>query len=340
MIAAEIQFLVDHRRYPGAKAPATLIETHISWVILTPELVYKIKKPVQFSFLDFSTLEKRKFYCAEEVRLNQRLAPAMYLNVVPIRRTDHDQPAIGATSGKTVDYAVQMKRMDNSRQMDQLLQRNAVTTEHLRTLATVLARFHQSVVLDPVATGYQSDANRADFEDLFLLEKQCTQLFGPNAANELAAWRSQITHFLALHEPRLRARAQAGYWVEGHGDLHGRNIFLLPEGPIVFDCIEFNPHFRKLDVLNELAFLCMELDAGGHHALEKTFMEAYLQNWNCINNAEDRRLFHYFKTYRANVRLKVTLLEWQQHHTPQLEKTAGVYWRLLTDYMHLFATAQ
>jgi len=333
MTIEQIQSIIDLQRFPGEKEPAELIETHISWVILTPEFVYKIKKPLKFSFLDFSTLEKREFYCREELQLNRRLAPSMYLDVLPIKLLNDGIPAIDAKDGTLLDYAVQMKRMDNSQQMDKLLLRNTVSAAHIEALAGVLARFHQSVVIPGAAVPYNAADNRDDFDDFFRLEAECVQLFGNSAAATMQQWQQKVGKFLDRHEPRLRQRAGAGFWVDGHGDLHGRNIFLLPDGPIVFDCIEFNPHFRKLDVLNELAFLCMDLDAGGHHELAVFFMEKYSQHWRCIENEEDLNLFQYFKAYRANVRLKVTLMAWQQHPTPELEQTASIYWRLLGAYM-------
>lgn len=333
MTNEQVQNIVAQRRFPGDASSAELLETHISWIILTPEFAFKMKKPVQFSFLDFSTLEKRAFYCQEELRLNRRLAPDMYLDVLPIALAADGMPEIGLQNSLAIDFAVRMRRMDDSRQMDKLLLKNAVSPSDMQALAALLAPFHQSVAFPAKDAPYQSGDNRADFDDLFQLENACVQLFGSEAITILTTWRNTVDRFLAAHELRLHARAESGFWVDGHGDLHGRNIFLLPQGPVVFDCIEFNPHFRKLDVLNDLAFLCMDLDADEHHELEKTFMDAYLRHWACIENPEDRRLFQYFKAYRANVRLKVTLIAWQQHGTKALEKTAAVYWGLLGRYM-------
>lgn len=333
MTSEQIQSIVDRGRFPGQKHPVEWLETHISWVILTPEYVFKIKKPVQFSFLDFSTPEKRAFYCLEEVHLNRRLAPAMYLNVVPITLDVDGLPEIGAQHGKPLDMAVWMRRMDNTRQMDKMLLRNAVDHGQMESLAKVLAGFHRQVVIPSHEVPYRPGDNRSDFDDLFRLENVCIQLFGASAGPKLAGWRKQVGALLDVHEPRLHARARSGFWVDGHGDLHGRNIFLLPNGPVVFDCIEFNPHFRRLDVLNELAFLCMDLEASGHYDLAGVFMGAYQQNWPCLEVQEDEQLFQYFKAYRANVRLKVTLMEWQQHNTEALEKSARTYWNLLDQYL-------
>ncbi len=333
MTIEQVQAIIAHQRFPGRKQPVEFIETHISWVILTPEFVFKIKKPIKFSFLDFSTLEKRAFYCREEVHLNRRLAPDMYLDVLPVALGDDGIPEIGGKNTPPIDMAVWMKRMDDSRQMDKLLRQNAVSADDMDALANVLARFHQTVVIPGKEAPYEAGDNRADFDDFFRLEAECVQLFGTTASATLAKWRKKVGQFLDKHEPRLRTRAKSGFWVEGHGDLHGRNIFLLPEGPIVFDCIEFNPHFRRLDVLNDLAFLCMDLDAGGHHELAEIFMKKYSHYWPCLEAEEDQQLFLYFKAYRANVRLKVTLMEWQQHPAEPLEVTAKVYWALLVRYL-------
>lgn len=335
MTREQIQKLVDHGLFPGPKAGAEWVETHISWVVLNPEFAFKIKKPVQFPFLDFSTAEKRKFFCREELRLNRRLAPDMYLDVLPVYLTDDGVPAISQNvhEGMPLDYAVWMKRMDNSRQMDLLLRQNAVSVNDMAEMARMLARFHRTAVMPRSSVSYKPGDNRADFDDLFRLNGVCAQLMGLPAIDILEGWRQKVAAFLERHETRLHERALNGFWVDGHGDLHARNIFLLPEGPVVFDCIEFNPHFRQLDILNELAFLCMDLDAGDHHELAETFMEKYGQLWRCIECPEDEQLFLYFKAYRANVRLKVALQELEQHRKAELEATARRYWDLLGRYL-------
>ena len=335
MTIDQVRYIVEHHLYPGAEQAAELVETHISWVILTRKFVFKIKKPIQLSFLDFSTKEKRAFYCREELHLNKRLAPEMYLDVLPIRLSSEGHPVIGAKDGDLIDMAIWMNRMDNSRQMDHLLHQNAVTDQDMASLAQVLAAFHRSVIIPAHEVPYRIGDNWADFDDLFKLKNDCVQLFGAEASEILEQWRSRVGLFLQKHEPRLQARAQSGYWIDGHGDLHGRNIFLLADGPVIFDCIEFNPHFRKLDVLNELAFLCMDLDANGHPERATVFMENYCSHWPCMETPEDALLFQYFKTYRANVRLKVTLMEWQQHRSAVLEASAATYWNLMEQYLRL-----
>jgi aminoglycoside phosphotransferase family enzyme len=329
MTAAQIDDLLAGRRYPGAKEPATLVETHISWVILTPDFAFKIKKPVRFDFLDVSTVERRRFFCGEEVRLNRRLAPAMYLDVVPVG-TEDGRPAIGSLSAPVVDYAVRMRRMDETQQMDRLLDAGRVTPAQLDALAAQLAAFHREGAIDrPEA--YVAGEYRQDFEDLYRQEEAAVRWLGPEAADRFRQWKETLPAFLATHAIRLRARYEQGFWVDGHGDLHARNIFLAGE-PVVFDCIEFNPHFRRLDVLNELAFLCMDLEARGHDALSRHFMEAYRQRWEVMPAPEDRLLFEFFKAYRANVRLKVGLLELRDHQPPGLAGIVQRYWSVLKNH--------
>ena len=333
MTTQQIQELVAQGRFPGEKAPVELLETHISWVILSPQFAFKIKKPLQFPFLDFSTLDKREFYCREELRLNRRLAPEMYLDVLPIGTDAAGLPVIGEKAGQPVEFAVQMKRMDNWLQMDLLLKRHAATATDMLKLSRLLVRFHRFAVLPADQVPWKPGDNRADFDDLFRMQPSAEALFGETALGQLNCWKGQVRTFLDRHESRLHERASSGFWVDGHGDLHARNIFLLPEGPVVFDCIEFNPHFRQIDVLSELAFLCMDLDAGGHSELAEVFLTGYLEGWRVIETPEDESLWLYFKAYWANVRLKVALMTWEQQKNEAAEQSARLYWGLLGRYL-------
>lgn len=323
----------DPYRVQGWDGPIEWIETHISQVVLTPEYAYKIKKPVKWSFLDFSTLALRRFYCAEEVRLNRRLAPDLYLGVVPVARDAAGRCVIGLDDLAPIDFAVWMKRMDGHRQMDRLLADDAVSDTDVVALARILATFHRENVLAADQALFDADAMRTDFNDLFRLTDPIRSALGEAALQELVAVQARTDRFLDRHAARLRQRAESGFWVDGHGDLHTRNIF-LPAGdpPLVFDCIEFSEHFRRIDVLNELAFLCMDLEARGHAHLAAVFMQAYCRHWNCMEKDEDRSIFRYFKAYRANVRLKVGLLAWLEHPEERLPDEADTYRRLLADF--------
>ena len=333
MTSEQIQQFLQTGCFPGRKLPVELTETHISWVLLTPDFAFKIKKPVDFGFLDFSTFERRKHYCQEELRLNQRLAPEVYLAVLPISEED-GQLCIGAENPvQVLDYAIQMRRLDNRYEMDRLLLKNAVTAGDMAPLAVLLANFHQQHQLRDGAA-YHAEDNEIDFADLFGIENILRDCLGEDHALKLQEMKAKIHDFLKVHGPRIAERVKEGFFVEGHGDLHTRNIFLLPEGPLVFDCLEFNKHFRQLDVLNELAFLCMDMEYYGRTDLSAAFWEAYCRQWQVAPNPEDLLLFEYFKAYRANVRLKVTLLQWTQHpQDAQLAAMAGKYWDLLMGYI-------
>ena len=330
MTTDHIQAILDNGAFPGTKQPATLVETHISWVILTPDFAFKIKKPVTFGFLDFGTLEKRLFYCQEELRLNRRLAPDLYLGVLPVAEKN-GVLTVGATESAPVDYAVQMRRMDNSLQMDKRLAAGQVSTGQVAQLASVLAPFHRKVVLQKPPDCHPA-TYWADFAELYRFGDDIAHYLGPVATDSLQRWRSSLPEFLEQHEGRLADRARQGFWVDGHGDLHARNIMLPETGPVVFDCIEFNEHFRQNDILNELAFLCMDLEARGHSELAEAFLHAYRQHWEVLPEPEDAELFRFFKAYRANIRLKVALLELRQHGSPELEAQVRRYWKVLERY--------
>ncbi len=331
MTAAEIQDLVDRAAFPGEGKPIESLETHISWIILTPEFAFKIKKPLQLEFLDFSTVDLRRHFCQEELRLNRRLAPDMYLDVLPVGLSA-GRLCIGA-SDLVVDYALQMRRIDSARQMDILVQKNAVGPQQIAELAAVLAPFHLGarMAADPK---FSTGMYWSDFADLYRLQTDVGKNLGRAAADELLGWQAFLPQFLSRHSARLYDRRQQGYWVDGHGDLHTRNIF-LPEGqaPIVFDCIEFSPHFRQTDILNELAFLCMDLETEGRPDLAQFFLEKYGQHWPLFSEKADRLLFVFFKAYRANVRLKVQLLALQQQRSPDLEQRVEQYWKSLSGYV-------
>lgn len=335
MTTEQIHDIAARGAYLGPRGPAQVLETHISWVLLTPTYAFKIKKPLRLSFLDFSTLEQRRHYCQQEVTLNRRLAPDLYLGILAVQPDENALLSIGPLweQRPLLDYAVWMHRLDNSRQMDSLLGQSAVGHRDMETLAEQLAAFHRKYALTGAdAPGETADEYRDDFEDLFAHEPTARRLLGDTATARFDIWRQLERQFLETHQRRLNERARDGFWVDGHGDLHARNIFLLPTGPVVFDCIEFSSHLRRSDVLNELAFLAMDLEARGHAPLAQVFMSAYRRHWPCIENAEDDRIFLYFKYYRANVRLKIALLQWAQTPTSEAEKAARQYWALLEQY--------
>jgi aminoglycoside phosphotransferase family enzyme len=329
MTREEIQQIVEEKRLPEKHGAVKLIETHISWVLLTTQYAFKIKKPIRLDFLDFSTLANRLFFCSEELRLNQRLAPDMYLGVLPIGM-EPDGPTIGATEVPTIDFAVWMRRLDEHSQMDLLLEKDCVSPSHLNTLATILSDFHLKNRLG-VEEAYSQSDYLHDFEDLYHEEKDALLWLGTEVTEIFNSWKKHLPVFINKHSIRMRARFEERFWVEGHGDLHTRNIFLSTP-PTVFDCLEFSEHFRKLDVLNEIAFLCMDLEARGRTDLSQQFLNCYCQNWNVLPQPEDTLVFTFFKAYRANIRLKITLIELREHQNDKLLHAVVQYWVLLKGY--------
>lgn len=301
----QIRQLVEQKGLPDSAARIELIETHISWVLLTDNFAFKIKKPELFSFLDFSTLERRKFYCDQELRLNRRLAPDIYLDVLPIYAKD-GKYAIGHTEGGVlIDYALQLKRLHKTHQMDELLKAGEVEVQDVLKIAEVLADFHSKHRLCQLRPNLM--VMQDDFADILKIRNFITAHVGETARKVLEHSVSYSQQFLKRHATRITERYAQGFVVDGHGDLHSGNIFIY-EKPIIFDCIEFSEHFRQLDVLSEIAFLCMNLAFHKQSKLEDPFVGCYLAHFPAIQKEADWEIFHYYKLYRANVRLKVAAL--------------------------------
>ena len=319
------------KKYGAAK----LVKTHISWVILAQDFVFKIKKPLYYSFLDFSTLEKRKFYCERELELNRRLTKDMYLAVVPIFKKD-GQIFIENGSGEIIDHAVKMKRMDESRQMNLLLEQGKVTPKHMDALANILAPFHKNA--KSIKTKVNIEKTKEDFADILRVEVFVREEIGEEAAKTIKEAVSLSNMFLNTHSKRILERQQKGFTIDGHGDLYSQNIF-LPEGgePIIFDCIEFSDHLRQVDVLSELAFFCMDLDYYKKPELAEYFLKKYNLKNPCLPDQEDTSLFNYYKMYRANVRAKVGAFKAEQMRDKEAFekqiKFVGDYILLMKKYM-------
>ena len=304
MIQEQINSLLLEGEFPEVSAERELIETHISWVFICHRFVYKIKKPIKYSFLDFSTLEKRKKYCKREIELNKRLTDAIYLDVVPINRLN-DHYKIGGNVGTVIDYAVRMHKMDRTKQMDQLLVQNKVTKSDIQNLAKKIAVFHGNTVIihQKDVMDIQEEFNDLEAEKEYLAAQSNGSMYVTIIGSAIKA--SDV--FLKRNKDLLTGRLRAGFFRDCHGDLHSRNIFLLPS-PQPFDCLEFNDDYRQIDVLNEVAFLCMDLDAFGKKDLSELFLEYYNQFFPSMKSSKEHHLFVFYKAYRANVRAKVNSL--------------------------------
>lgn len=315
MTQEDIIALAKKGEYEDVSLNATLEETHISWILLTKKFAFKIKKPLTLSFLDFSTLTKRKECCKRELLLNRRFAD-IYLNVLPIKK-DGDRWHIGGTTGKVVDYAVQMKRLASAKKMDTMLRLRQARKSHIIALANTIASFHRKAKV--IQSPFSSARMQSLFNDLETTQPFLTLQFGTKYSSlvtDAIAWSNE---FLRNYAWRFQQRIDQGYKRDVHGDLHSGNIFLYRK-PVIFDCIEFNDEFRQIDVLNEVAFLCMDLDTFGNKDLSSLFLSSYLDQFSCMPEKEDQQLLRYFKCYRANVRLKVHALAAEQEGSGRVFK--------------------
>lgn len=334
MTKQEINQLLNSPAIAATTKHREVIETHISWVILTDKYAYKIKKPLNLHFLDFSTLEARKRSCEVEYELNCRLAKDMYLGVVPVRKQDLEWQ-IGEGPGEIVGHAVWMNRIDGDTEMNRMLERGTVTPDHITQLARQIALFHQSAhIVNPT---WDKEELKKEFNDLASVINFVVENLGEKYGDLLNEALTISDVFLDQHWPEIQDRIEAGYVRDVHGDLHAGNIFLAQK-PIIFDCIEFNDEFRQIDLLNEIAFFCMDMEAHDRHDLSELFLEKYLSEMTGLNPVFDAALFDYFKAYRANVRAKVKALAAMQVEEKgaqyvELEKEVMAYLTLMRGYL-------
>lgn len=296
--------------YPHHPERVEMVQTHISAVFLAGEEVYKLKKPVRFSFVDYSTLALRQHYCHEEVRLNHRLAPTVYLGVVPLLRVGNEyrlREVVNMRDATVVEYLVRMRRLPPAQTLAALLASGQVTTMDMHALAKRLVHFHNTAATTEAArygapeTVWQAVAD--NFQD--------TASFVGNTISEQHYTRIQefSQSFFREHQPLMQQRIAQGRVREGHGDLRCDHVYFLDQGLSIIDCIEFNPSLRTCDVASELAFLVMDLELHGAPDLAAELLHAY------TTQAEDPdllRLLPFYQCYRAYVRGKVESLKSQE----------------------------
>jgi len=300
----QVQQLLKSRRVPKSPDVMECIETHGAWVLLGPKWVYKIKRPVQFSFLDYSTLRKRKEACALELSLNQRFTTNIYQQVLPVKK-DQKGLFIGHGQGVVVDYAVQMQRLDDQLEMDILLQQKKVTSAHITQLAHVIASFHHQATIIPKP--FDAAQLMDQICDLRSISDLMAQEGFSNYSHSIEAVIQWAQAFIQQEAVRFQNRIHQGLVRDVHGDLHSRNVFLT-DPPVLFDCIEFNEQYRMIDVLDEVAFLCMDLDFYEASDLANLLLQSYAYEFPEAYSEGDEMLFLFYKWYRASVRLKVTAL--------------------------------
>lgn len=286
----------------GEIVPVRLVETHISWVLLAGSLAYKLKKPLRLPFLDFSTLARRRQFCAEELRLNRRLAPSIYLGVVNVCDSAEGPRFDG--SGQVLDVAVKMRRFPDGALWSEMLAAGTLTSHHIDAMAQKLADLHRDAGVAPPGSSFGSAASHEHVVQLLIdgidAEKSEVATTGPQTVwPALRAWLAAQPQALG---PLWVARLRDGRVRECHGDLHLANVLQLAGKATAFDGIEFDPELRWIDVLDDLAFLAMDLMANDRRALAFRFINAYLQ---ASGDYVGLPALRYYLACRAIVRARV-----------------------------------
>ncbi|MFG0266631.1 MAG: AAA family ATPase [Rhodopirellula sp. JB055] len=288
--------LKKRQAYPhSVESPVVVHETHLSFVFLAGKFAYKIKKPIRTDFQDYSTLELRRHFCEEEVRLDRRFANGLYIGVVPITLTG-EQPTIDG-EGDFIEYAVKMHRFSSDALLSDRIRAGKLATSDVLQLATIIADFHKDAVVrrDGIAAEWPTflQENIPQTIDRVLeIADDCT-------AATCEVLREWTRDFLAQHHRLLTDRVAGGFIRECHGDLHSANVIHWEGKLVPFDGIEFNDHLRWIDVLSDVAFLAMDLAARDHLDLSRTFLNAYLER---TGDYESLELLRLFLVYRSLVR--------------------------------------
>jgi aminoglycoside phosphotransferase family enzyme/predicted kinase len=319
-----VRFLSRPSAYPHPSGPILQRETHVSHVFLAGPFAYKLKKSVRFPFLDASTLERRRRFCQLELSLNRRLAPRVYLGMVAVRerggrlRLGGQGPASGRAS-RVVEWLVKMRRLPEERMLDRLVARRRVSRRQVAEIGDRLVRFFRAAARGRAVARYGTP--QAVVELLLGNLRECRPFLGRLLSEgEFGRLEAAYRQALAIQEPRLARRVRHGRVIDGHGDLRCENICLpaprsarqagLTHGPVIFDCVEFQPAFRCGDALNDFAFLVMDLEVRGRYDLARALVERYRRG---LCDPDLDRLLPVYKCHRALVRAKVRALAWQQH---------------------------
>ncbi|KUK18931.1 MAG: Uncharacterized protein XD55_1011 [Thermodesulfobacterium commune] len=292
--------LIDVYSFPHPTQTLRVVQTHISYVFITDLFVYKIKKPVSFGFLDYTTLEKRKHFCEREVMLNRRLSPEIYLGVVPVVKTSKGYKF--EAEGEIVEYAVKMKKLPEEGMMVNLLKEKKVTEAHIDSIVSVLVPFYQKAETGERVNSYgRIEVIRFNTEENFA---QTKEFVGLALAKYKYEHIIQFTRkFLEENQVLFQERIDKGFIRDGHGDLYSANICFENVNKVyIFDCIEFNERFRCGDVCSDIAFLAMDLDFYRERSLSEYFITQY------VSKSQDQginKLLNFYKCYRAYVRGKI-----------------------------------
>lgn len=350
ILPSTVRALLKSQAYPHKPQKIELVQTQMSFIFLAGEYVYKIKKPVNLGYLDYTTLEKRHFFCHQELELNRRLCPDVYLAVVPITMSLRGEAEANSETpryargrlrnllriegqGKAIEYAVKMKQLPQDRMMDVLLPRGQVTLEMVARVAEKLMVFHQKA---------ETNQKTAAFGRLDVIRHNCDENFAQTekyigisiTAEEYQHIKNYTNNFIDSNASLFDKRVREGKIRDCHGDLHAAHV-CFTDDICIYDCIEFNERFRYSDVASEIAFLAMDLDRYQQAGLSRHLVNTYV---GLSHDEELLKLLNFYKCYRAYVRGKVESFKLDDPYIPKEEKTqvltaAQSYFELAESYI-------
>ncbi|MFN3404516.1 MAG: hypothetical protein ACK40G_10510 [Cytophagaceae bacterium] len=332
MTEAQIKKLVIETEEESIKKPK-MLETAVSWIFFSKKYVYKIKKPIKTSFLDYSSLKKRQYFCQKEFDINSKYSKDVYMGVVEVKDFKN-KIVLGLDKGSTVDYAIKMRRLSNSNLLSEMIAEGKIEAEEVLKLAEKIADVHINSEIVKVEADDQTLFQ--NFRDILSVKEVIVSNFDEQYVKLLEISVEKAQAFLSSMKELIVKRTEELFFRECHGDLHTGNIFLY-RTPILFDALEFSDRFRHIDVINDLAFLCMDLEYHGRQDLSELIVKEYLKKFKAIRNSEERKLFVYYKMYRANVRAKVLCLQLASEKTPDddLKMKIRKYFDLIREYLNL-----
>lgn len=324
--------LVNPASLPDPTTKVSVVQTHISTVFVADEFVYKVKKPVNFGFLDFSTLEKREYYCHQEVKLNRRLSKDIYLDVLPVNLY-RDKYTMTGGLGEVAEFAVKMKRIPDDKLMKSIFARGEISSNHLKRIADVLGGFHENALRGPEIDlfGEPERVKVNTDENFHQVEKYVGTTIPENEFRGIKEWTED---FYKANRGLFMERLRDGRIRDCHGDLHMEHICLTKDLPII-DCIEFNERFRYGDTVSDIAFLLMDLEYHGGHRFSKILWDDYKR---AAKEGDVDLLLTFYKVYRAFVRGKVNSFQVDDKAIGNDKKEAAVkrarrYFQLAGSYI-------
>lgn len=308
----KVACLMQPKNYPEKPDRVTPIETHMSWVFLTDRHAYKLKKPVRYNFMDFSTVAARHRDCKNEVRLNRRLAPDVYLGIVPLTVDESGNMRLDG-EGEVIDWLIKMRRLPADRMLDYTIKKHTIREEEFSRIASVLAKFYKDSPPIPIGlTEYRDRLEQSIHANRLELSKPEFGL----PVDRIGNIATSLLQFLSSNAPCFDKRVREGRIIEAHGDLRPEHICMEFE-PVIFDCLEFNREFRILDTADDLAYLALECERLGVPTAENILFATYRR---LTGDDVPKPLICFYKGNRAFLRAKLAI--WHTHETTDAQKCA------------------